>query len=466
MRIKQVSVEKLFGIFDHVIPMNMESRITIAHGPNGVGKTIILRMLDSLFSSKFGIFRTIPFREFRVDLENGVSLRVNRKYLTHQKSFFEEEQDLPVEINVSIHDGTTNKNSFSTSFPQKRFLEVAPIIESFISGLTKTGSYRWRRESDGMILTIEDIIDSYRNVLPDFFDYEPTKTKAYELFRQTIKNVKLSLIQANRLYNYTEIAPTRPSGKYSEIPKRVESVVQYSKEIATKIQNVLAEYAETSQSLDRSFPIRLIQQEADYGLDSQELEEKLEKLESQRSRLINLGLLDKNEDAPDIPTKREIENDRGRLNSVLSIYVDDMEKKLAIFNDLAARLEVLQGIINERFLFKQLTLDRNQGFVFVSSDRNTISVESLSSGEQHELVLLFQLLFKVEQNSLILIDEPELSLHVAWQRRFLDDLQEITALGQFDVLIATHSPQIIGDKQDWMVALESPSDEQSTLEHA
>ena len=48
-----------------------------------------------------------------------------------------------------------------------------------------------------------------------------------------------------------------------------------------------------------------------------------------------------------------------------------------------------------------------------------------------------------------MIDEPELSMNVVWQRNFLKDLQRIIELRKFDVLIATHSPQIIHDKWDW-----------------
>ena len=40
-------------MFDHEIPLNQESRITIVHGPNGVGKTVLLKMIDSLFNYEF-----------------------------------------------------------------------------------------------------------------------------------------------------------------------------------------------------------------------------------------------------------------------------------------------------------------------------------------------------------------------------------------------------------------------------
>ena len=40
------------------------------------------------------------------------------------------------------------------------------------------------------------------------------------------------------------------------------------------------------------------------------------------------------------------------------------------------------------------------------------------------------------------------SLHVTWQKQFLRDLQQVTELASFDVLIATHSPQIVHDRWD------------------
>ncbi len=53
MRIKQISVSKLFGIFDHIIPLNREERVTIIHGANGFGKTTLLRMINGLFNSRY-----------------------------------------------------------------------------------------------------------------------------------------------------------------------------------------------------------------------------------------------------------------------------------------------------------------------------------------------------------------------------------------------------------------------------
>ena len=68
----------------------------------------------------------------------------------------------------------------------------------------------------------------------------------------------------------------------------------------------------------------------------------------------------------------------------------------------------------------------------------------------------YELLFRTKPNALILIDEPELSLHVAWQVEFLKDLERVIKLSSFDVILATHSPQIINNRWDLTKELEGP----------
>lgn len=49
MKIKEVSVHKLFDIFDHKINLKLDEGITIVIGENGLGKTVILEMLQAFF---------------------------------------------------------------------------------------------------------------------------------------------------------------------------------------------------------------------------------------------------------------------------------------------------------------------------------------------------------------------------------------------------------------------------------
>ena len=123
------------------------------------------------------------------------------------------------------------------------------------------------------------------------------------------------------------------------------------------------------------------------------------------------------------------------------------------------KISMFIKIINNRFKHKRLFIVKEEGFLIKSNiikdhkgNWEIIPVNKLSSGEQNELVLFYLLLFKTESNSLILIDEPEVSLHITWQNSFIEDLKEITRLNNLDVVIATHSPDIIGN--NWNLKIE------------
>jgi predicted ATP-binding protein involved in virulence len=197
----------------------------------------------------------------------------------------------------------------------------------------------------------------------------------------------------------------------------------------------------------------LVTQKTNFQLTVAEIMEKLGSLESKRQGLIEAGLLDQAQDI-DFQIPPTIEDNQ---RNVLSVYVNDVEKKLGVFDEIARKIEALRDIITRHFQYKKLNINKEKGFVFVSYDGTNLAASDLSSGEQQELVLLYELLFNVNPNSLIMIDEPELSLHVAWQIQFLEDIQKIIQLSEFDILLATHSPQIINDRWDLTVELQGPA---------
>ena len=75
-------------------------------------------------------------------------------------------------------------------------------------------------------------------------------------------------------------------------------------------------------------------------------------------------------------------------------------------------------------------------------------MNKLSSGEKNEFILFFELIFKSREENLVLIDEPEISLHISWQNLFVEDLKRVHELTDIRVLMATHSPDIINTNWD------------------
>ncbi|HEY9300918.1 MAG TPA: AAA family ATPase, partial [Phormidium sp.] len=262
-------------------------------------------------------------------------------------------------------------------------------------------------------------------------------------------SIDVHFIETQRLLTASSVPEAAVDTKH---PSMIPSVNIYSQELVEEVQAKLAEYGALSQSLERSFPARIFNNKAPSQVTEETLRNKLNEIEEKRSRLIENGLLDKDEN-PDFQVAQNID---GTTKNILSVYIEDVEQKLRVFQEPATKIELFKRIIKQRFLYKNMSISKDKGFTFTTADGKPLSPTDLSFGEQHELVMLYQLLFKVQPNSLVLIDEPEISLHVAWQVQFLKDLQEIIKLANFDVLLATHSPDIINDRWDLTVELQGP----------
>jgi predicted ATP-binding protein involved in virulence len=446
MQIKQISVEGLFGIFDHVIPLNTDEKITIVHGPNGFGKTAMLRMLNGFFNTRYSVFKNIPFSKFRIDLDIGNHVEVLKTAEISGKTKRREN------ISFDFYEQGLDKVSFPLR-KDKSFSDLdfpVEIISEIIPDLRQLGSKTWRSRSTGETLSLNDVIERFEDTLP----LRVRRLDEPEWLENLKTNIHVRLIESQRLLNFV---PNRAARIYTEMPM-LPTVSAYSEEIAKLIQSKLAEYGATSQSLDRTFPARVMQQQATPEVTNEELRKELDNLEKTRSQLIEVGLLDK-DDNPDFQIQSQSIDESTR--NILSVYVEDVEKKLGVFKEIASKIDLLGRIVNNKFSYKDISFSKEKGFVFKTlyhptATTETLSPTDLSSGEQHELVLLYELLFKVQKNSLVLIDEPELSLHVGWQVQFLKDLQDITKLADLDILMATHSPDIIQDRWDLTVELKGP----------
>ena len=86
-----------------------------------------------------------------------------------------------------------------------------------------------------------------------------------------------------------------------------------------------------------------------------------------------------------------------------------------------------------------------------SSPPSELDPRLLSSGEKQILILLTEALLTVNKPIVYIADEPELSLHVTWQEKLLESL--VTLGGQKQIIVATHSPDIVGDFRDKVIDL-------------
>ena len=352
MQIQQISVNKLFGIFDHVIPLNMDKRITIIHGPNGFGKTAMLRLLNGFFNSRYSVFRTIPFSQFQIDFNNGDRVEISKNPETPDK------QKKREQISFDFYELGQEKTSYPLKAHKNNSVLNFPvnIIDDLIPELRRVAPKMWEHMTTGETLFLDDVIDRFDDRLPSQ-SYLRDEPKWLIKLR---KNIHIRLIESQRLLNFVHSRSSRvKSGTSSMSP----TVSAYSEEIAQLIQYKLAEYGSISQSLDRTFPVRVLQRQTTPEVTDEQLRDQLNELEEIRSRLIEVGLINKEENS-DFPIQSNLIDKS--IRNILSVYIEDVERKLGVFSEIASKIELLRRIINNKFSysFKEMSFNDEKGFVF------------------------------------------------------------------------------------------------------
>lgn len=457
MRITQISVTKLFGTFNHTITLNLDDRITLIHGPNGVGKTTILKLVDSLFNKLGDELRNIPFQELTILFNDNSKLSLVNNFSIFDKKDTQRKsrQDFRFLLTYDRQNQKILEWPTNLRIDPREFRIPLSFVERLIPQLERISATRWLDQTTGEIFSFDSIIQRWGDRFPsEFRNIKPSWPVWFEEF---FKDISIRFIHAQRLLLLNKVNDETSSRSRVIIDtdrdtQVSEAVINYSSQLRDIIRQKLAESSTLTQSLDRSFPQRLIKTYKDRDVMSkEELIERLTKVEEKRQHLISVGLYDPEKESISNP---EINNDN--IQRVLSVYVKDVENKLSVFDELAGRIELFETLLNSHFNYKKLKIDKEKGFLF-ETDKGILSASNLSSGEQHELVLIYELLFLTKKETLVLIDEPELSLHVGWQLRFLEDLQQIIEKTQINALIATHSPQIINNRWDLTVKLDGES---------
>lgn len=414
MDVKSIEVRGLYGIFNYKIALNSNCPITIIHAPNGYGKTTLLRLISAVLGGNELYLVRTPFENFRLTFDDGSFLEV-------AKGPVDTDLRLRTEIHYSYHrEGEDEKHYYPKSV-EEQVKELPPL------GSKEKG---WKDPVTGKDLDMEEVLGIFKWLspkgAPDWL--LDIRAECPQLF-----------IDSQRL--------TTLDGPEKGVP----AVRVYSEELRELIESALAESVALSQELDRTYPTRLIAQlssPSEENMSQEVLVAEIKELEERRRRLRRVGLLDPGE---------PIALDSGVMDpqtlQALSLYISDVKAKLEIFNELEQKINLLKEIINKLFKFKRMWISKESGITFIMDTDENLEPEKLASGEQHELVLHYKLLFKTMPGSLILIDEPEISLHIIWQEELLGDLLEIAKLTGVRILMATHSPQIISDRWDLTVEL-------------
>jgi hypothetical protein len=145
--------------------------------------------------------------------------------------------------------------------------------------------------------------------------------------------------------------------------------------------------------------------------------------------------------------KEEIQDIKVNLGTNTWTYILEKDKNSIIKNDklkknlynLSKNLNIINTTL-ERYTNIELSFD-NDGNIKVLKNKNNIEFKKLSSGEKRIILLFLYVVFSKEK--IILIDEPEISLSLNYQSKFVDDIVRLA--DNKKIMMATHAPYIYDD---------------------
>ena len=439
MKITKVSVEDLFYSYSYSIDFKTDTPVSIIHAPNGYGKTTIFTLIRDVLDLNIKGLYKIPFKSFSIHLSDSTSINVVKN---------EEKDDngcrytFPVEITVS-----QGKNR-----PQKLILNRNKL-PYYMEDIRPP--YQLER-------FINEIIKENRKFIDEFIKIR--------------KNIEIHFIETNRLYvqsSFDSIFSFLESEKRNSYPRNDtsrrnphasieanERIRQCAVNLRNLINSVKQLYSTTSEEIDRSFPNRLVAavKEKCEHFSEEEIKSKLVELDAKRKELKITGFISGEQNEPLL----SISDFDETLMIFYTLYIKDTFRKLSHYDDIKKKIELFLRIINERTPFsnKEMSIISSEGRVCFkpkgasTKSTNEIELEELSSGEKHDFILFYELIFNSDEKSVFLIDEPEISLHVAWQVEYVKIIEDICGMNNMQIIIATHSPDIVNDREDLLIGLE------------
>lgn len=415
-KIKEVRITDLWGIKD--INLNLNTDINFLIGRNGSGKTTILNILASTLNLNLTDIENIDFKKIEIILIKG---RQKKKISLEKK--YEQEKEIVYKI-------SNNRYNLSDR-----------IIRDYLRwGNSSSRIIHSRVNLDKLRTELKEIIDI--NLLDtnrltknnrDIFEREGYEEYRYE-YRRTILNpinIKLNFL-IKELKTYKLTLKARLETLTADFQRKVLELLIYNEDsdnieddkidydFINQIENDLKEFYKEFNYQPKDIKKQIANHTAI-------LKNEIKKKSLKEGYKTNLALLTRTKKVLEIV--KELKKEKDKILSPINLYLE----KLNLFMD-----EKEYSISEDGEL--KISLRKNN---------KEIRLEELSSGEKQIIILLTETLLQKNKANVFIADEPEISLHIAWQRILVDAILELNSEAQ--IIFATHSPDIVDKKKKYII---------------
>jgi energy-coupling factor transporter ATP-binding protein EcfA2 len=414
------------GFWDtHQVKAQLHRDVTFFIGPNGTGKTTLINLLAAALTGDFLTLNKIPFKKITISLV----------------------PEEPKKFSPSITVSKTRKKD-STVDNLDYLIKKGPSTEFKFS----------MEEIDEVIVRRAEL---QRRYLHDY--YRKLHSGLGPVLGELVQVQWLSVHRTTTLDNSREERPYE-----SSVDRKLESLsnelvryfATFSNQKDEKVRQFqeyifssLLEQTNLSQLFDEKTIDRIDRNQMtmveifkELHVSSSQLDHQITSFFARASTIVQNYVIKRS----GIPL-----HDVGILIGLRRIegVIDQWRLLQMQLNEIFAQRDRFVDINNSLLLRKKMEINDSNELVFVSRTGKVLTPQMLSSGEKQLLILLSEVLLQKQTPSVLITDEPELSLHVSWQEKLVGSLRSLNSRVQ--IIAATHSPDIVGPLFDRAIDMES-----------
>lgn len=411
-----------------------EGPITVIHGENGSGKTTLLKVLHSALSLKAKPFEEENVSSIQIELEESdqgiIEFEISKKDGKYNISYAHEK--------VSFIKGNKYTKSVKKELSHEEFREKLKTLNLILFGIN-------RSTIDPNIILFErinkDLSLIQNSVSNKSIQKKNIHISAQSIIRELIKmtdikdDLPTEFIGTERSLVIDNLrVGTIEKSLVNAYNKGQQSVLtEMSNAFFTTIDNAINITGDVE--LPKKFAQRFKQQKFFFLSFVENLDESATK--SKLKEFIELEDYQINKEGPVFKSLLK--------NLLLKAEQDEVENL-----DLKA-IYTIVSFFNQFVIHKKkLIITSTEAFVQLDGGTRH-ELKDLSSGERHLLSFLTLFLILGRGRSIFLIDEPEISMSIKWQRQLLPLLQEFSPHAQ--IIVATHSPEIADGHTEYLKEL-------------
>lgn len=442
--IVHIGVRNLFERLDYDIAINQSNSVSIFSAPNGCGKTTIFKLLDFVFNPGFRTFneiKLIPFDSFSCLLSNGCTLSLIKESIApaSRDDADKDRAQLKSEVVFSLLESEKDL-VFAISDPDgnRRRVSLADVITDRKLPRANYASY-WDEEYADMAYVSETVtnrIGGFFRQMEDLAEQNSCKLGLdFIVANRLQKEYTLPGAQVNRMRDGFESARLR-----SESAPKVDFLKIAGDEMTKNVQTWLREYNGLVEDAKNNLPLMYINSTDAADVTFEQFHARWSSYHRELEKFYELGIL---EPRKAVISPDELQDAFAQKTAFLLTYLDAFEGTLAPLQKNYGKVKLFADIFHKRNEITQKRIRFTPNGIEIYSGGKRIDADCLSSGEKNDFVMFYSLIFNTSPGGVVLIDEPEISLHIEWQEEYLDRLLEICEMNRLQAIVATHSPNIV-----------------------